>query len=191
MDAAYKAGIAKIDDMIKKHEMTIDEAEKTPHGYSWSSVVKEDGSEGYRASLYGSDSVPNDKAPETPEQPGTPEQPVETDIEAGLPKNAKWTRTQLQKWGFGIGKITGDYKVDGDLGAFDTEDELDKAFKKGKEALNRAHHDGAISEEVYNNAPKTMLNEVDPGPAGYKGNLYDANQLGNDGNPMPDLDDEE
>ena len=112
-------------------------------------------------------------------------------IDAGLPKNAKWTRTQLQKWGFGIGKITGDYKVDGDLGAFDTEDELDKAFKKGKEALNRAHHDGAISEEVYNNAPKTMLNEVDPGPAGYKGNLYDANQLGNDGNPMPDLDDEE
>ena len=75
MDAAYKAGIAKIDDMIKKHEMTIDEAEKTPHGYSWSTVTKEDGSEGYRANLYGSDSVPNDKAPETPEKPGTPETP--------------------------------------------------------------------------------------------------------------------
>ena len=57
-------------------------------------------------------------------------------IDAGLPKNVKWTRTQLQKWGFGIGKITGDYKVDGDLGTFATEDELDAAYTKGRKALN-------------------------------------------------------
>ena len=105
-------------------------------------------------------------------------------IDAGLPKNVKWTRTQLQKWGFGIGKITGDYKVDGDLGTFATEDELDAAYTKGRKALNEAKYNNQISDEDYDNAPKSMLNEIEPGPAGFSGRLYDKNQIGNDGTPM-------
>ena len=111
-------------------------------------------------------------------------------IDAGLPKNVKWTRTQLQKWGFGIGNITGDYKVDGDLGTFATEDELDAAYTKGRKALNEAKYNNLISDEDYANAPKSMLNEIEPGPAGFSGRLYDKNQIGNDG-PRRAIDEED
>ena len=60
IDAAYKAGIANIDKMVENDEMTIDEAEKTPHGYAWSEVNKGDGTVGYKANIYGADGISND-----------------------------------------------------------------------------------------------------------------------------------
>ena len=72
----------------------------------------------------------------TPTEPTKPVTPVvtpkNTDLEAGMPANVKWSRAQLKEWGFTFGKITGNYDVDGDLGVFDNDDALDPAYRSGR-----------------------------------------------------------
>ena len=72
----------------------------------------------------------------TPTEPTKPVTPVvtpkNTDFEAGMPANVKWSRAQLKEWGFTFGKITGNYDVDGDLGVFDNDDALDPAYRSGR-----------------------------------------------------------
>ena len=122
--------------------------------------------------------------PTKPEQPGTPEQPKEESIEAGMPKNVKWTRTQLQGWGFKLGKITGNYAVDGDLGVFNTEDELDNAYKAGIAKIDDMikKHEMTIddAEKTPHGYAWSEVNKGD-GTVGYKANVYGSDGISNDG----------
>ena len=61
LDPAYRRGLDTIDDKIMDGSMSFDYAEKnTPHGYSWNSVTKPDGTKGYAMYLYGTDRQFND-----------------------------------------------------------------------------------------------------------------------------------
>ena len=61
LDPAYRRGLDTIDDKIMDGSMSFDYAEKnTPHGYSWNSVTKPDGTKGYAMYLYGTDGKFND-----------------------------------------------------------------------------------------------------------------------------------
>ena len=120
----------------------------------------------------------------TPEKPATPEKPKEVGIEAGMPKNVKWSRTQLTKWGFQTGKVTGDYAVDGDLGVFNTEDELDAAYKAGIAKIDDMikKHEMTIdeAEKTPHGYAWSEVNKGD-GTVGYKANVYGSDGISNDG----------
>lgn len=122
--------------------------------------------------------------PAKPEQPGTPEKPAENDIEAGMPKNVKWSRTQLTKWGFKTGKITGNYAVDGDLGVFNTEDELDNAYKAGIAKIDDMIKKHEMTMDEAEKTPHgyawSEVNKGD-GTVGYKANVYGSDGISNDG----------
>ena len=123
--------------------------------------------------------------PVEPTKPVTPAvTPADTGLEAGMPANAKWSRAQLKEWGFTFGKITGDYKVDGDLGVFDNEDGFDKAWKDGSNALDKQYLDGKIDDAYFKNTPHgyswNSVTKPD-GTTGYAMYLYDNNGVYNDG----------
>ena len=127
--------------------------------------------------------------PVTPEKPEvTPEKPEVTPndpgLEAGMPANVKWSRAQLKEWGFTFGKITGNYDVDGDLGVFDNEDDIDRAWKDGSKALDKQYLDGKIDDAYYKNTPHgyswNSVTKAD-GTRGYTVYLYDNNGVYNDG----------
>ena len=123
--------------------------------------------------------------PVEPAKPVTPAvTPADTGLEAGMPANAKWSRAQLKEWGFTFGKITGDYKVDGDLGVFDNEDDIDRAWKDGSKALDKKYLDGKIDDAYYDNTPHGYSGYSVTNPDGTKGYnvfLYDKNGIYNDG----------
>ena len=124
--------------------------------------------------------------PTKPAEPAQPVAPVVTDVdfEAGMPANVKWSRAQLKEWGFTFGKITGDYKVDGDLGVFDNEDDIDRAWKDGSKALDKKYLDGKIDDAYYDNTPHGYSGYSVTNPDGTKGYnifLYDKNGIYNDG----------
>ena len=124
----------------------------------------------------------------TPTEPTKPVAPVATpadvDFEAGMPANVKWSRAQLKEWGFTFGKITGDYKVDGDLGVFDNEDDIDRAWKDGSKTLDKQYLDGKIDDAYFKNTPHgyswNTVTQPD-GTKGYNVFLYDKNGIYNDG----------
>lgn len=61
LDPAYRSGVRTIDNKIMDETMSFDDAEKnTPHGYTWNSVTKPDGTKGYAMYLYGTDGKFND-----------------------------------------------------------------------------------------------------------------------------------
>ena len=126
--------------------------------------------------------TPGTETPGT-ETPGT-ETPVEDGIEAGMPKNVKWSRTQLTKWGFELGTITGDYRVDGDLGVFDTPDAIDVAYKKGLDTIDKMIMDDVMTIEEAEKTPYgyrwSQVNKLD-GSVGYSANIYGIDGVSNDG----------
>ena len=124
--------------------------------------------------------------PTKPVEPAQPVAPVVTDVdfEAGMPANVKWSRAQLKEWGFTFGKITGDYRVDGDLGVFDNDDDIDRAWKDGSKALDKKYLDGKIDDAYYDNTPHGYSGYSVTKPDGTKGYnifLYDKNGIYNDG----------
>ena len=126
--------------------------------------------------------TPGTETPGT-ETPGT-ETPVEDGIEAGMPKNVKWTRTQLKDKGCALGEITGNYEIDGDLGVFSTEDALADAFDKAADQWDKDWLNKKITNEVYHSLPKGYtysMVRLEDSRTGYKANLYDGNRISNDG----------
>ena len=102
-----------------------------------------------------------------------------------MPANVKWSRAQLKEWGFTFGKITGDYKVDGDLGVFDNEDVLDPAYRSGIRTIDSKIIDGTMSfADAEKNTPHGYSGYSVTNPDGTKGYnifLYDKNGIYNDG----------
>ena len=125
----------------------------------------------------------------TPAEPTQPVAPVvtpaDTGLEAGMPANVKWSRAQLKEWGFTFGKITGDYKVDGDLGVFDNDDALDPAYRSGIRTIDNKIVDGTMSfDDAEKNTPHGYAwNSVTKpdGTKGYAMYLYGTDGQFNDG----------
>ena len=122
----------------------------------------------------------------TPAEPAKPvATPADTGLEAGMPANAKWSRAQLKEWGFTFGKITGDYRVDGDLGVFDNDDALDPAFRSGIRTIDSKIIDGTMSfADAEKNTPHGYAwNSVTKpdGTRGYAMHLYGTDGKFNDG----------
>ena len=121
-----------------------------------------------------------------PAKPVTPAvTPADVDFEAGMPANARWSRAQLKEWGFTFGKITGDYRVDGDLGVFDNEDVLDPAYRSGIRTIDSKIIDGTMSfADAEKNTPHGYAwNSVTKpdGTKGYTMYLYGKDHQFNDG----------
>ena len=128
---------------------------------------------------------PKKDEPTEPAKPVAPVvTPADTSLEAGMPANVRWTRAQLNEWGFTIGEITGDYKVDGDLGVFNNEDSLGKAWKSGSNALDKKYLDGAIDDAYFKLTPHgyswNSVTKPD-GTKGYAMYLYGTDGKFNDG----------
>ena len=124
--------------------------------------------------------------PAEPTQPVAPvATPADTGLEAGMPANVKWSRAQLKEWGFTFGKITGDYKVDGDLGVFDNDDALDPAYRSGIRTIDNKIVDGSMSfDDAEKNTPHGYAwNSVTKpdGTKGYAMYLYGTDGQFNDG----------
>ena len=124
--------------------------------------------------------------PVEPAKPVTPAvTPADTGLEAGMPANVKWSRAQLKEWGFTFGKITGDYKVDGDLGVFDNDDELDPAYRSGIRTIDNKIVDGTMSfKDAEKNTPHgyAWYSVTKPdGNKGYAMYLYGTDGKFNDG----------
>ena len=125
----------------------------------------------------------------TPAEPTQPVAPVvtpaDTGLEAGMPANVKWSRAQLKEWGFTFGKITGDYRVDGDLGVFDNDDALDPAYRSGIRTIDNKIVDGSMSfDDAEKNTPHGYAwNSVTKpdGTKGYAMYLYGTDGQFNDG----------
>lgn len=111
--------------------------------------------------------------------------PADTGLEAGMPANVKWSRAQLKEWGFTFGKITGDYKVDGDLGVFDNDDALDPAYRSGRAHMLDDVTNGKMDfEDFKKNTPHGYSGYSVTKPDGTKGYnifLYDIDAVYNDG----------
>lgn len=61
LDPAYRSGRAHMLDDVTNGKMDFNDFQKnTPHGYSWNSVIKPDGTKGYAMYLYGTDGKFND-----------------------------------------------------------------------------------------------------------------------------------
>ena len=125
----------------------------------------------------------------TPAEPTQPVAPVvtpaDTGLEAGMPANVKWSRAQLKDWGFTFGKITGDYKVDGDLGVFDNDDALDPAYRSGRKHMLDDVTNGKMDfDDFSKNTPHGYSGYSVTKPDGTKGYnifLYDIDAVYNDG----------
>ena len=124
--------------------------------------------------------------PAEPTQPVAPvATPADTGLEAGMPANVKWSRAQLKEWGFTFGKITGDYKVDGDLGVFDNDDVLDPAYRSGRaHMLDEVTNGNMTFDDFSKNTPHGYAwNSVTKpdGTKGYAMYLYGTDRQFNDG----------
>ena len=124
--------------------------------------------------------------PAKPVEPAKPTvTPADTGLEAGMPANVKWSRAQLKEWGFTFGKITGDYRVDGDLGVFDNDDALDPAYRSGIRTIDNKIVDGSMSfDDAEKNTPHGYAwNSVTKpdGTKGYAMYLYGTDGQFNDG----------
>ena len=118
-------------------------------------------------------------------EPAKPVTPADTGLEAGMPANAKWSRAQLKEWGFTFGKITGDYRVDGDLGVFDNDDALDPAYRSGRAHMLDDVTNGKMDfDDFSKNTPHGYAwNSVTKpdGTTGYAMYLYGTDRQFNDG----------
>ena len=116
--------------------------------------------------------TPKEETPTTPTTPTTPE--VNT-VDAGMPTNAKWTRSQLQEWGYGMGTITGNYAVDGDLGLFNSQQAMEKAYNQGADNVDDQYLNGTMTHAQYDNTPHgyAWSSVTHNGNVAYKVSVYD------------------
>ena len=125
--------------------------------------------------------TPKEETPkvETPkeETPTTPTTPEVNPVDAGMPTNAKWTRSQLQEWGYGIGTVTGNYAVDGDLGLFNSQQAIEKAYNQGSDKIDDAYLNDKITDAQYDNTPHgyAWSTVTHNGNVAYKLSVYDKN----------------
>ena len=112
---------------------------------------------------------------ETPTTPTTPTTPEVNPVDAGMPTNAKWTRSQLQEWGYGMGTITGNYAVDGDLGLFNSQQAMEKAYNQGADNVDDQYLNGTITHAQYDNTPHgyAWSSVTHNGNVAYKVSVYD------------------
>ena len=117
--------------------------------------------------------IPKEETPkeETPKE----ETPKVNPVDAGMPTNAKWTRSQLQEWGYGMGTITGNYAVDGDLGLFNSHQAMENGYNKGSNNLDDQLLNGTMSGAQYDKTPHGYFwsKITHNGQDGYKVSLYD------------------
>ena len=122
--------------------------------------------------------TPKEETPkvETPKEE-TPTTPEVNPVDAGMPTNAKWTRSQLQEWGYGMGTVTGNYAVDGDLGLFNSHQAMEKAYNQGANSTDDAYLNGKMSDKVYDSTPHgySWVQVQHNGQTNYKVSLYDSN----------------
>ena len=168
VDAGTKVTLEHVREVLKQYNFEADKLEGFP------AVLDKD----YTVDV---DAI-STKEPAKPVTPAVT--PADTGLEAGMPANVKWSRAQLKEWGFTFGKITGNYDVDGDLGVFDNEDDIDRAWKDGSKALDKQYLDGKIDDAYYKNTPHgyswNSVTKAD-GTRGYTVYLYDNNGVYNDG----------
>ena len=127
--------------------------------------------------------TPKEEAPkvETPKEETpkveTPTTPEVNPVNAGMPTNAKWTRSQLQEWGYGIGTVTGNYAVDGDLGLFNSQQAIEKAYNQGSDKIDDAYLNDKITDAQYDNTPHgyAWSTVTHNGNVAYKLSVYDKN----------------
>ena len=122
--------------------------------------------------------TPKEETPkvETPkEETPKEETPKVNPVDAGMPTNAKWTRSQLQEWGYGMGTITGNYAVDGDLGLFNSHQAMENGYNKGSNNLDDQLLNGTMSGAQYDKTPHGYFwsKITHNGQDGYKVSLYD------------------
>ena len=168
VDAGTKVSLEYVKEVLKQYNFEADKLEGFP------AVLDKD----YTVDV---DAI-STKEPAKPVAPAVT--PADTGLEAGMPANVKWSRAQLKEWGFTFGKITGNYDVDGDLGVFDNEDDIDRAWKDGSKALDKKYLDGKIDDAYFKNTPHgyswNSVTKAD-GTRGYTVYLYDNNGVYNDG----------
>lgn len=169
VDAGTKVSLEYVKEVLKQYSFEADKLEGFP------AVLDKD----YTVDV---DAI-STKEPAKPVAPAVT--PADTGLEAGMPANVKWSRAQLKEWGFTFGKITGDYKVDGDLGVFDNDDALDPAYRSGIRTIDNKIVDGTMSfDDAEKNTPHGYAwNSVTKpdGTKGYNIFLYDKNGIYNDG----------
>ena len=107
----------------------------------------------------------------------TPTTPEVNPVDAGMPTNAKWTRSQLQELGYGIGTVTGNYKVDGDLGLFNSQQAMENAYNKGADNVGDLYLNDKITDAQYDNTPHgySWTKVTYNGQDSYKVSVYDKN----------------
>ena len=105
----------------------------------------------------------------------TPTTPEVNPVDAGMPTNAKWTRSQLQEWGYGMGTITGNYAVDGDLGLFNSQQAMEKAYNQGADNVDDQFLNGTMTHAQYDNTPHgyAWSSVTHNGNVAYKVSVYD------------------
>ena len=169
VDAGTKVSLEYVKEVLKQYSFEADKLEGFPAVLDKDYTVDVD-------AIY-------TKEPAKPVTPAVT--PADTGLEAGMPANAKWSRAQLKEWGFTFGKITGDYRVDGDLGVFDNDDALDPAFRSGIRTIDSKIIDGTMSfADAEKNTPHGYAwNSVTKpdGTKGYNIFLYDKKGIYNDG----------
>ena len=169
VDAGTKVSLEYVKEVLKQYSFEADKLEGFP------AVLDKD----YTVDV---DAI-STKEPAKPVAPVVT--PADTGLEAGMPANVKWSRAQLKAWGFTFGKITGDYKVDGDLGVFDNDDALDPAYRHGLDTIDDKIMDGTMSfDYAEKNTPHGYAwNSVTKpdGTKGYAMYLYGTDGKFNDG----------
>ena len=176
VDAGTKVSLEYVKEVLKQYDYEVEKLEGFPAVLDKDYAVDVD-------AIYTKE--PKNDEPKEPVKPVTPAvTPADTGLEAGMPANVRWTRAQLNEWGFTIGEITGDYKVDGDLGVFNNEDSLGKAWKSGSNALDKKYLDGAIDDAYFKLTPHgyswNSVTKPD-GTKGYAMYLYGTDGKFNDG----------
>lgn len=169
VDAGTKVSLEYVKEVLKQYNFVADKLEGFP------AVLDKD----YTVDV---DAI-STKEPAKPVTPAVT--PADTGLEAGMPANVKWSRAQLKEWGFTFGKITGDYRVDGDLGVFDNDDALDPAYRSGIRTIDNKIVDGTMSfKDAEKNTPHGYSGYSVTKPDGTKGYnifLYDKKGIYNDG----------
>ena len=169
VDAGTKVSLEYVKEVLKQYNFVADKLEGFP------AVLDKD----YTVDV---DAI-STKEPAKPVAPVVT--PADTGLEAGMPANVKWSRAQLKEWGFTFGKITGDYKVDGDLGVFDNDDALDPAYRSGRAHMLDDVTNGKMDfDDFSKNTPHGYAwNSVTKpdGTKGYAMYLYGTDRQFNDG----------